>query len=96
MAPWAVAASAISVLPEIAGVDFGVLGLITRNDAPATIKTAAAARNCGLEYHRRFIGFTIGITPLGTLSRVPTIRDEAATNPRASATEALHSSHSAT
>jgi hypothetical protein len=44
----------------------------------------------------RFLGAATGITPRGALSSAVKIRDDAAINPRASATAAAHSGQSLT
>ena len=74
----------------------------TTSEVPATRSNAAAARTSVRWYQRRrticagAISGTDGITPPGTSSSAVRIRDDAAISPRASATIAAHSAHSAT
>jgi hypothetical protein len=60
----------------------------------ATTSTVAAIRHT--IGSTRFAGAATGITPRGALSSAVRIRDDAAMNPRASATAAAHCGHSFT
>jgi hypothetical protein len=68
--------------------------LSTTNVPPATTSSVAATRHT--IGSTRFFGAAAGITPRGALSSAVRIRDDAAMNPRASATAAAHSGQSLT
>jgi hypothetical protein len=68
--------------------------LSTTNVPPATTRSVAATRHT--IGSTRFFGAATGITPRGALSSAVRIRDDAAMNPRASATAAAHSGQSFT
>jgi hypothetical protein len=68
--------------------------LSTANVPPATTSNVAATRHT--IGSTRFLGAVAGITPRGALSSAVRIRDDAAMNPRASATAAAHSGQSLT
>src|SRR3954463_6410207 len=65
----------------------------TTNVPAATTSSVAAIFQANGS--NRLLGADAGITPRGALSRAVRILDEAAMNPRASATAAAHSGHSA-
>jgi hypothetical protein len=81
--------AATEALTTLSAVDclllFPVLRTTTSVPAATTSTVAAMRHTIG---SIRFRGLAAGITPRGALSRAVRIRDEAAMNPRASATAA--------
>src|SRR4051812_7202535 len=99
----AVAAGAVAAVADVLDTAVSTDGADVPSSAPrvrATTNVPAATTSSVAAIFQangsnRLLGADAGITPRGALSRDVRILDEAAMNPRASATAAAHSRHSA-